>query len=162
MVNSKSSAMLLFNNRHGKDEKGSEMYQHKFFEEDLEPQNKRVTVTLKKHGTKRLNTPLGCVLTKRNSLAMVPKNAYCKKARKEIERAYTSFQHENQDPNAAAKASLNRDMSEVKSIPKLNTNESHEKVRRTQPRIDIETVKKQQQLTRSSVDFNRRESPSSN
>ena len=91
MVNSKSSAMLLFNNRHGKDEKGFEMYRHTFFEADLKPENKRVTVTLKKHGTKRLNTPLGCVLTKRNSMAMVPKKAYCKKANQELQRAYSSF-----------------------------------------------------------------------
>ena len=75
MVGSKSTASLLFN-RSGYEEKMHlhQIYEHKFFDElTVDRRSLEEIKFFKKLSTKRLDTPQGCVLTKRNSLALVPR-----------------------------------------------------------------------------------------
>ena len=77
LVNSRSTAVLLFN-RNGFEEKEhlDSMYKHCFFNERNEPERnteRDARKLIQQHSTKRLDTAFGCVLTKRNSQALVPK-----------------------------------------------------------------------------------------
>ena len=79
LVNSRSTAVLLFN-RNGFEEKEhlNAMYKHCFFNErnEIEHNTERdARMLVQQHSTKRLDTAFGCVLTKRNSLALVPKHS---------------------------------------------------------------------------------------
>ena len=78
LTSSKSTASLLFN-RSGYEEKMHlhSIYEHKFFDSLTKNRKSLEDVRLlKKLSTKRLENPQGCILTKRNSLALVPRGLF--------------------------------------------------------------------------------------